>query len=106
MTNALILLFLLGLAVEVGDGKKKKKAASSKGPNLEPGKHYAATIKLTGLEKSLGSASDVSEQLTKAGFTDVKVTAKGDGVFEATGTWSGAAGPRKLPPEVHDFRPA
>jgi hypothetical protein len=70
------------------------------GELLTPGATYGATIKLTGIEAMLGTASAVKSKLEAAGFRDVAVADKGGGNFDAHGAWGGAAVPAKLPPQV------
>lgn len=70
------------------------------GDQLVPGANYRATIKLQGLEAMLGTAGAVQSKLEAAGFRGVRVTSKGGGAFDASGTWGGAAVAAKLPPQV------
>lgn len=72
----------------------------SPGDHLAHGAHYHATIKLSGVEAMFGTASAVKSKLEGAGFTDVAVTDRGGGAFEATGVWNGGDVAAKLPPQV------
>jgi hypothetical protein len=52
------------------------------------GKHYKATVALSGLEQ-LASNSTVAGRLTQLGFSDVTVTGSGK-TRSAAGLWNGA----------------
>lgn len=79
---------------------------------LAQGATYYAKLQLTGSEATFGSASDVRDALTKAGFNQVSVWTSAPAIFPdraayadgdtywASGIYTRASGEQVLPPEI------
>lgn len=74
--------------------------APGDGIELVGGQTYEASIRLSGIEATFGTASAVKSKLVAAGFRDVTVADHKGGNFTARGTWGKVSTRAKLPAQV------